>query len=286
MKNFFSLLVLCLISICAIAQETKDLKQVKLKSGIVLSGYVTNNTDGTISVTTIDGDQLWYSPNEIQSVTDDPTAIEARRKAEAEAKAKAEADKKRAQEEAEQAKAKALAEAKAAKKAEKDAIKMKEKGFQLLAEVGCDNEEFGTITLIPSYRFNHHFLLGLGVGIIDSYWNIDDVFYRSANGLSRCFLIKALYMFKEKPVTPFLGLNYGYLYYPELEIIDGNWKREKAEEIDSYCLSGDIGAMLRSRRGRGLYVSISLNYWPAPNSIHGVLMDDCYSIGGKIGLIF
>ena len=282
MKKCICLVILFLTIISAMAQNNKELKNIKLKSGINLSGYVTNNDDGSISVTTIDGDQLWYTPSEIESIKDDPSVVEARRKAEAEAKAKA-------QEEAELAIAREKAEAKAAKQAKKEAIQMKEKGFQLLYEIGVYKGPEGlleSISLIPSYRFNSHFLVGLGIGAFYNEWYCDDYYYWYASGTAGSISVRAIYNFKEKRVTPYIGLIYAYNYFPQLFINNHQWHHEKAIDIDSYQLGGDFGWMFRTRRGRGLNMALSVNYLPAPSSIHGVELHDGLCVGGKIGLIF
>lgn len=68
MRKYVCLLVLCIASITIAAQETREMKIVQLKSGITVTGYVTNNDDGSIILTTTDGDQLFYQAAEVKSI--------------------------------------------------------------------------------------------------------------------------------------------------------------------------------------------------------------------------
>lgn len=81
MRKYICLFVLCIASITIAAQETREMMVVQLKSGISITGYVTNNTDGSISVTTADGDQLQYRSSEVISVNT-PKQFEKRQKTE------------------------------------------------------------------------------------------------------------------------------------------------------------------------------------------------------------
>lgn len=313
MRSIYCILFFCLVSIFVSAQETIDLKQIKLKSGVSITGYVTNNSDGSISITTTDGDQLWYMSEEIQSVSDDPSVVEARRKAEAEAKAKELADKKKAQEEAAQAKARAIAEAKAAKRAEKEAIKMKEKGFQFMIDsrlltskvdnfddFNLDSDLMIDVSLVPCCRFNKHFLAGIGVGYKTISWNIEDekrydLHYSLGKG--PYIKIQTICNFSTKRTTPYLGLNLGYslvkldfigdVYDSSLGWLIGRDRSiETAENIAYYFVGGDLGLMFRSRRGGGLNLGLSLSYAPVPKSIHGISMENTIGVGINAGITF
>ena len=136
MRKCFCLLVLCFVSICAMAQETRELKHVRLRSGLNVTGYVTNNADGSISVTTVDGDQLWYSSAEVRSI-DKPAEIEAQRKA----------------------------EAKRDKRSDGGST-MKEKGFQfnLEAEFAEGDVVKRFLKVSPCYRFSKNILAGIEIG--------------------------------------------------------------------------------------------------------------------------
>ena len=221
-------MVLCLVSICAMAQETRELKQVKLKSGIVLTGYVTNNTDGSISVTTVDGDQLWYSSAEVRSI-DTPAEIEAQRKA----------------------------EAKRDKRSDGGGSTMKEKGFQFGVEAfvgGGDGDIFG-LEIAPSWRLNEHFLAGIGIGYMNEtykndyygqYYNghYNNNYYDNYNSL----LLEtfARYNILSKRITPFMELNLG------------------VSASDGFKFGLESGCMFRNKRGGGPFVSLfynSLDYW-------------------------
>ena len=224
MRKYICLLVFCLVSICAMAQETRELKQVNLKSGIVLTGYVTNNTDGSISVTTVDGDQLWYSSAEVRSI-DTSAEIEAQRKA----------------------------EAKRDKRSDGGGSTMKEKGFQFSVEafVGGGNDGIFGLEIAPSWRLNEHFLAGIGIGYMndtyrtyytsydyyhDNYYYYDD--YDQYNGL----LLEtfARYNILSKRITPFMELNLGVFDYE--------------------CKFGlEAGCMFRNKRGGGPFVSLFFN---------------------------
>ena len=319
MKKNICLLVLCIASLCVVAQETKELKQVKLKSGISISGYVTNNTDGSISVTTVDGDQLWYSTSELESITDDPSVIEARRKAEAETKARAEEEKRKAQEEEELAKAKAKADAAAAKTAKREAIKMKEKGVQFMVEFGYGvasniynyfdiDSKLGTkVSFISCYRFNKHLLTGIGIGYKKVGWNINSPFYLAQDyiyhrydysiGEGPSIFAKIAYNFKAKRVTPYIGMNAGYSLLNTLELYGktngwykydwcGDPYQESVHSIDSFFFEGDMGLMFRTRKGSGLNLGLSLTYSLAPSSVHGIKMNNALIIGAIAGWTF
>lgn len=129
MRKYFCLLLLCLASfITVMAQEKRELKNVQLKSGISITGYVKNTEDGSISLTTTDGDQLFYQAAEIKSVN----SLDMQEK-----------------------------------KSRHDGVTMKEKGFQLSVDAFGGGGDFTMIGLevAPSYRINRSFLVGLGIGL-------------------------------------------------------------------------------------------------------------------------
>lgn len=263
MRKFLCVIfALCFVSLGLVAQDVKDLKNVKLKSGITITGYVKNDTDGSIIVTTPDGDQLWYSSAEIQSITDDPSAIEARKKEEENVKKEAElqkarekAEQQKALEEAEQQrkmieaeqqriiketeerKAKEQAEAKAAKRALRESVQMKNDGFQLMVEYDLGlasnnrstsieaNNNLWSLSLTPSYRLNQNLLAGVGVGMRTLGWHISDDVYQYCLGKSFSFSGKAIYNFKTGHITPYLGLNAGYSLISNLDFY-GNQNNE------------------------------------------------------------
>lgn len=68
MRKYICLLSLCLASLAMSAQETEELKSVQLQSGISITGSVSRNPDGTVSVTTSDGDVLFYQSSEVKSI--------------------------------------------------------------------------------------------------------------------------------------------------------------------------------------------------------------------------
>ena len=206
MRKYICLLVLCLASICAMAQETRELKQIKLKSGLIISGYVTNNTDGSISVTTADGDQLYYQSSEVQSISEDPIVAESRRKVEEDAKELAKAE----------------------KRVRKDAIKMKEKGFQIFVEVGGVPGEDNTFMMkvAPCYRFNKHFLAGIGLGGCESKGGFATTIVR--------------YNILKYRVSPFFGMSVGYA-------------------AKGFIAEGETGCMFRTRRGNGLHIGLYIS---------------------------
>lgn len=263
------------------AQEVKELKNVKLNSGVVISGYITNSVDGGVSVTTVDGDQLWYSPTEVESIVDDPTVIEARRKAEAEEKARLEVEKKIAKE-----------EAKAAKRAVKDAIKMKEKGLQLMVEFGYGNtpdksDNFIEISLIPCYRFTPNLLIGIGLGYRKTDWRTswDDFDCVFGEGLS--INAKLLYNFSSRRCTPFVCLDGGYsLMTMHFEGFQGYHHSETASSIDAFFVDFDLGYMFRNRKGSGFVLALTALYSPAPKGIHGIPIYDSIRPGIKLGWTF
>ena len=234
MRKYICLLVLCLVSICAMAQETRELKQVKLKSGIVLTGYVTNNTDGSISVTTVDGDQLWYSSAEVRSI-DTPAEIEAQRKA----------------------------EAKRDKRSDGGGSTMKEKGFQFSVEAfvgGGDADIFG-LEIAPSWRLNEHFIAGIGIGCMNepyksyygyysspSYYTYDYIYDDYYSLLLETF---ARYNILSKRTTPFMELNLGVF------------------DFDEFKFGLEAGCMFRNKRGGGPFVSLFYNYLDYTGNIVG-----------------
>ena len=273
MRKYICLLVLCFASICAMAQETRELKHVRLRSGLNVTGYVTNNADGSISVTTVDGDQLWYSPAEVQSVQDDPSVVEARRKAEAKAKEEAEAE----------------------KRARKDAIQIKNKGFQLMAELGYGNasdnfagnwdpcwlvyfSECIDIFLVPCYRFNEKLLAGVGVGYKETGWHINDGQYDYVFGCGLALSAKLLYNFKSNRFTPYVSMDAGYslmTMYLQGYMMDS----APASSRDAYYMECDLGYMFRS----GLNLALTVFYSPAPKGIHGVYIENASRPGIKMG---
>lgn len=293
----FILIFLFLTPLTVLGQETKELKQVKLKSGISITGYVINNADGSISVTTVDGDQLWYSSNEIQSVSENHAVVEARRIAEEKAKADAEAE----------------------KRARKDAIQMKEKGFQFIWENGlyfASNSEYmddpiigGRIYLIPGYRFNKKIIAGVGIGYRTLGWDIDGkeeysngykIVYEYGWGFGPTVVAKIAYNFKTKRVTPYYAINMGYclttidfvgMKYRYDEQYDEWWlyeqgPQERAEKINAYFLEGDFGWMFRTRKGSGLNIGLSLTYSPVPSSVHNITMHNSVQCGVLAGWTF
>lgn len=143
MKKYLCLVVMFLTTLSAIAQEVKELKIVQLKNGTYITGYVTNNTDGSISIITIDGDQLFYQSAEVKT-------IELLEKPEKQKKSKTTKS--------------------------QVGISMKEKGFQFSIELAAGDGDDGweyvgveQIKVIPSYRFNKNFLLGAAIGLISYY---------------------------------------------------------------------------------------------------------------------
>lgn len=170
MRKYFCFLLLCLVSLIVVAQENKDLRQIKLKSGLTISGYVTNNPDGSISVTTSEGDQLWYSSVEVQSVIDDPSVAEARKRVEKE------------------------------NNANKDAVK----GFHCIFNAGIVdfNHSQHYIKVAPCYCLNEKFTIGIGLG----FENVFDDYYSGEEFLIECLI---RYSFLIKQFTPFVGFNAG-----------------------------------------------------------------------------
>ena len=251
MRKVFLLLFLCFACSFAIAQNSKELKSVKLRSGINLSGYIISNDDGSVSVTTIYGDQLWYSPSEIESITDDPSVVEAKRKAEAEAKA--------------------------AKKAEKEAI---HKGFQLMGEFGGWVDDVGMISLTPCYRVNEHYLFGIGLGYNYNHYHYHDGGNMDGHGFST--FVKILYNFSKKRITPYVDFNAGYCKMNKLYTS----RNGSFDAVESYFLLSDIGFMFRIRRGKGLNLALSAYYLPFPAFFKGWGGEPTLTVGVRAGWTF
>ena len=302
MKRLFVLLLLFFLSLAANAQDNNELKLVRLKSGIKVSGYVTQGADGAISVTTTDGDQFMYQASEVASITTDPSVLEARRQEEA--RVREEAKQRKAQEAAEEKirKEQELADAKAARIARKNAIQMKESGFQLIVDGGVDAKllvgEVAIATenhIIPGYRLNKYMFIGVGLGAAFKtlpfryQYIASSTDFSTLNKTSNKREIRGYYggvgggaslfmriNFKHKRITPFVDISAGYDYvHSEFYYYTSN-PHGGLEALDDYdgwrmMKSGgcSFGWMFRTRRGQGLHLSIGATYTPAlPDVFH------------------
>ncbi len=283
MKKLFLVIIALLLPLIVSAQS-EDLKIVKLKSGASISGYVSTAEDGSVSVTTKDGDQFWFQSSEVSSINEDPSIIEARRLAEA-----------KAREEEKQRLAIEKAQAKALKKARLDSIKMKEKGFQFILEAGVgymlSEEMFApSLILTPGYRINKFLFIGtsFGVGMIDwsfiipytttslpeldTYYN--DKVYGSVFSATASAALSIRYNILAKRVTPYIevwgggalplsGWKLSTSYYDTFGGELGNLFLSKTPLVTP-IFGGDVGMMFRTRRGGGLNIGIGLTFAPAP----------------------
>ena len=262
MKKLFVVLLVMIFPFLADAQN-ENLKQVKLKSGVTISGYVSEAADGSVTITTKDGDQFWYQAFELDTISEDPSVIESRRRAEA-----------KANEEKKQRRAQEKAEAKELKKAKRAAIKMKERGFQINVEAGVAGMNFSDVVfsplivrIIPGYRINKYFFVGGCLGVSPIYYPGSVSTYAMTGDLTFRYNVLA------KRVTPYVGIRAGGglslagWYYDEDARDFGYYYNGMEDEMPSIVsvFGADLGLMLRTRRGGGFNIGVNLMFSPSPD---------------------
>lgn len=313
MKKLIILFCMSLLPLFIWGQNDKELKLVKLKSGIKISGYVTTEADGSINLTTPSGDRFGYHSSEVSSIETDPSIEESRRQAEEKAREEALMQQEKEKEEAKQKKAQEKEAARLEKEKEKEAARlekqkaliastseMKGKGFQCVLETGCTMSSYWAVpyfTIIPGYRFNKYLFLGGSLGILKystaghSYHDDYDVPYYSNHHWEYDSIESAIYIdaglylrynILQRRSTPYLAFRLGGAYdvsagtdyyYDEYGVSLGLSRFRP-------FIGVDLGWMFRTRRGGGFHIGMG------PKLVAPFHYDFPWEFGFKLGWTF